>query len=137
MISMAARECFAAYKSDVLDKAFPLLAKHITHFSDDEYYCSFHYGFLEKLDALLAARVRVNQILEKDGDLLQAARKHKVSVVVVALAERRGVLPLPEGHKFPMAKYAGLRERIADRRRLSDAVGTESEVFILQALTGG
>ena len=24
----------------------------------------------------------------------------------------RFVLPLPEGHKFPMAKYAGLRERI-------------------------
>ena len=22
------------------------------------------------------------------------------------------VLPLPEGHKFPMAKYSGLRERI-------------------------
>ena len=28
-------------------------------------------------------------------------------------------------------------ERISDRRRLSDAVGAQSEVFILQALTGG
>lgn len=29
------------------------------------------------------------------------------------------------------------QERIADRTRLSDAVGAESEVFILQALSGG
>jgi len=29
------------------------------------------------------------------------------------------------------------RERIADRTRLSDPVGADSEVFILQALSGG
>lgn len=31
---------------------------------------------------------------------------------VKAFYSDRFVLPLPEGHKFPMAKYAGLRERI-------------------------
>src|SRR6185369_12367934 len=36
------------------------------------------------------------QILEKEGELLQTARKHKVSLIVVALNERRGVLPLQE-----------------------------------------
>jgi acetoin utilization deacetylase AcuC-like enzyme len=33
-------------------------------------------------------------------------------VAVKAYYSDRFVLPLPEGHKFPMAKYAGLRERI-------------------------
>jgi len=37
-----------------------------------------------------------SQLIENEGDLLQTARKHKVSVLVVALAERRGVLPLQE-----------------------------------------
>lgn len=37
-----------------------------------------------------------SQIIEKEGDLLQTARSHKVSIIVVALAERRGVLPLQE-----------------------------------------
>ena len=31
---------------------------------------------------------------------------------VKAFSSDRFVLPLPEGHKFPMAKYSGLRERI-------------------------
>ena len=33
-------------------------------------------------------------------------------MAVKAFYSDRFVLPLPEGHKFPMAKYAGLRERI-------------------------
>jgi len=37
-----------------------------------------------------------SQILQRDVDLLQTARNHKVSAIVVALAERRGVLPLQE-----------------------------------------
>lgn len=37
-----------------------------------------------------------NQVFQKDGDLLATAQRHKVSVIVVALAERRGVLPLQE-----------------------------------------
>ena len=37
-----------------------------------------------------------SQLIENEGDLLQTARHHRVSVVVVALAERRGVLPLQE-----------------------------------------
>ena len=37
-----------------------------------------------------------SQLIRKDGDLLQTARNHKASIIVVALAERRGVLPLQE-----------------------------------------
>src|SRR5262245_8642641 len=29
------------------------------------------------------------------------------------------VLPLPEGHRFPMAKYAGLRQRLLDQHILT------------------
>jgi len=36
------------------------------------------------------------QVLQQEGDLLQTARSHKASIIVVALAERRGVLPLQE-----------------------------------------
>ena len=36
------------------------------------------------------------QIIQKEGDLLETARKHRASILVVALAERRGVLPLQE-----------------------------------------
>lgn len=36
------------------------------------------------------------QFVAKEGDLLQTAQKQKVSIIVVALAERRGVLPLQE-----------------------------------------
>ncbi|UFS69101.1 TIGR03013 family PEP-CTERM/XrtA system glycosyltransferase [Geomonas sp. RF6] len=36
------------------------------------------------------------QIIRKEGDLLETARKHKVGMIVVALAEKRGVLPLQE-----------------------------------------
>jgi len=35
-------------------------------------------------------------LVQMDGDLLQTARSNKVSMIVVALAERRGVLPLQE-----------------------------------------
>jgi acetoin utilization deacetylase AcuC-like enzyme len=38
-------------------------------------------------------------------------------LIVRAFYSDHFVLPLPEGHKFPMAKYAGLRERI-----LADAI---------------
>ena len=37
-----------------------------------------------------------SQLITKEGDLLQTARIHKASIIVVALAERRGVLPLQE-----------------------------------------
>ena len=37
-----------------------------------------------------------SQIIQKEGDLLQTARNNKASIIVVALAERRGVLPLQE-----------------------------------------
>lgn len=37
-----------------------------------------------------------SQLIEKEGELLDTARQHKVSVIVVALSERRGVLPLQE-----------------------------------------
>ncbi|MBU5638134.1 TIGR03013 family PEP-CTERM/XrtA system glycosyltransferase [Geomonas sp. Red69] len=37
-----------------------------------------------------------SQILPKNDDLLQAAREQKASTIVVALTERRGVLPLQE-----------------------------------------
>ncbi|WP_136514423.1 TIGR03013 family XrtA/PEP-CTERM system glycosyltransferase [Geomonas edaphica] len=37
-----------------------------------------------------------SQIIPARDDLLQTAREHKASVIVVALAERRGVLPLQE-----------------------------------------
>ena len=36
------------------------------------------------------------QLIKKDADLLQIARSHKVTMIVVALAERRGALPLQE-----------------------------------------
>ncbi|HBG07903.1 MAG: glycosyl transferase [Geobacteraceae bacterium GWC2_58_44] len=36
------------------------------------------------------------QVIEKEGDLHSTARKAKADIVVVALAERRGVLPLQE-----------------------------------------
>lgn len=36
------------------------------------------------------------QFIRKEGDLFETAQKQKVSVIVVALAERRGVLPLQE-----------------------------------------
>jgi sugar transferase (PEP-CTERM system associated) len=36
------------------------------------------------------------QFVVMEGDLFETAQKHKVSLVVVALAERRGVLPLQE-----------------------------------------
>ena len=37
-----------------------------------------------------------SQLVKKEGDLLQTARNYKASIIVVALAERRGVLPLQE-----------------------------------------
>ncbi len=40
---------------------------------------------------------------------------------VKAFYSDRFVLPLPEGHKFPMAKYSGLRERILEERILQPA----------------
>ena len=36
------------------------------------------------------------QLITKDADLLQIARSHKATMIVVALAERRGALPLQE-----------------------------------------
>jgi acetoin utilization deacetylase AcuC-like enzyme len=38
---------------------------------------------------------------------------------VKAFYSDRFVLPLPDGHRFPMAKYAGLRERILEERILA------------------
>lgn len=37
-----------------------------------------------------------SQMIPLEGDLLQTARNHRVSIIVVALAERRGVLPLQD-----------------------------------------
>jgi len=37
-----------------------------------------------------------SQIVEKTGDLLETARAHKAGMIVVALTEKRGVLPLQE-----------------------------------------
>ena len=37
-----------------------------------------------------------SQMIKKEGDLLQTARFHKATMIVVALSERRGVLPLQE-----------------------------------------
>jgi sugar transferase (PEP-CTERM system associated) len=37
-----------------------------------------------------------SQIVRKEGDLLQTAQLHRAAMIVVALAERRGVLPLQE-----------------------------------------
>ncbi len=45
-----ARARFDAYKKEVLDKAFPLLAKFFVHHLDKGYF-TFHYGLLEKLDS--------------------------------------------------------------------------------------
>ena len=44
----------------------------------------------------------------------------------------RYVLPLPEGHRFPMAKYALLRERVA--AELPDIVLREPEAASLGQL---
>jgi sugar transferase (PEP-CTERM system associated) len=44
-------------------------------------------------------------VVQKDGDLLQTARKQKATMIVVALAERRGVLPLQE---MMRSKLAGI-----------------------------
>jgi acetoin utilization deacetylase AcuC-like enzyme len=40
---------------------------------------------------------------------------------VKAFYSDRFVLPLPEGHKFPMAKYSGLRERILEENLVTPA----------------
>jgi sugar transferase (PEP-CTERM system associated) len=37
-----------------------------------------------------------SQMIPIEGDLLQTARNHRVSIIVVALSERRGVLPLQD-----------------------------------------
>lgn len=44
-----------------------------------------------------------SQVIQKEGDLLETARKHKASMIVVALAERRGVLPLQEMMRCKLA----------------------------------
>ncbi|WP_026840881.1 TIGR03013 family XrtA/PEP-CTERM system glycosyltransferase [Citrifermentans bremense] len=58
-------------------------------------------GYLECGEGMPAATVHQSetfnsQVMPVEGDLLQTARNHKVSIIVVALAERRGVLPLQE-----------------------------------------
>ncbi len=57
-------------------------------------------GYLECRDAVGATvphceRLK-SQMIPLEGDLLQTARTHRVSIIVVALAERRGVLPLQD-----------------------------------------
>lgn len=45
-----ARATFARYQTEVLAKAFPSIAKHMTHYFTGEYYLSFRYGILDALD---------------------------------------------------------------------------------------
>ncbi|BCG47661.1 Sugar transferase [Citrifermentans bremense] len=57
-------------------------------------------GYLECGDAVGATvphceRLK-SQMIPHEGDLLQIARTHRVSIIVVALTERRGVLPLQD-----------------------------------------
>lgn len=55
-------------------------------------------GYLECGDggALSEDAVPSAKLVEREGDLLQTARSNRASLIVVALAERRGVLPLQE-----------------------------------------
>ena len=50
-------------------------------------------GYLECGEEGVVSR---EQVIEKEGDLLATAQQVRVGIVVVALAERRGVLPLQE-----------------------------------------
>jgi len=43
------------------------------------------------------------QVIRKEGELLETAQKHRASMLVVALAERRGVLPLQEMMRCKLA----------------------------------
>jgi sugar transferase (PEP-CTERM system associated) len=60
-------------------------------------------GFLEcgqeegmPIDMVHEPQILKTQFIQMDGDLLQTARGHRATIIVVALAERRGVLPLQE-----------------------------------------
>ncbi|MCA9667898.1 MAG: hypothetical protein KC503_20010 [Myxococcales bacterium] len=75
-----AKACFEAYRRDVLSKAFPLLAQHMTHFLDGQYYASLRYGFVEKLDTF-----RLNKPAERDEALALLADPHGMFVRHVAL----------------------------------------------------
>lgn len=48
------------------------------------------------METLLQQEFFGSRIVPRHGDLLQTAREHKAAAIVVALSERRGVLPLQE-----------------------------------------
>ncbi len=75
---------FARYKNDVFARAFPLLAGHITHFLVKEYYFSFRYGFLEKLDTF-----RLDTPKEREEALALVADPHAMFVRHVALRKAK------------------------------------------------